>query len=274
MDEIRFSVLLSVYKGEKGIFLDEALQSLLDQTCLPAEIVVVKDGPLTEELDRVIDRYTYAYPELFRVVPLARNVGLGKALNEGLKRCTYDLVARMDSDDICVPDRFEKQVALFRRYPDADAVGGWIREFSVAPSEPGKVRRVEETPARIRRISKWKSPMNHVTVMFRKQRVQEAGGYLHFYLLEDYYLWARMLRNGCVFYNCPECLVRVRGGDAMSARRGGWKYAVSEVKFQRTLLRMHFVNGWEFLRNVAVRFPVRLVSPRFRLFLYNTFLRG
>ena len=127
---MKFSVLLSVYRKEQPAYLRQSLDSIFTQTLLPDEVVLVKDGPLTDALDEVAEDYCRKYP-VIRVVPLSENQGLGRALNEGLKHCSYDLVARMDTDDVAKPERFEKQIAVFCAHPEMDVVGAWIDEFVI-----------------------------------------------------------------------------------------------------------------------------------------------
>ena len=198
-----FSVLLSLYHKESPLFLRQSLTSIFTQTLLPIEVVLVEDGPLTDELYAVIKEFTSQHPEL-KVISLPTNRGLGKALNEGLKHCSYDLVARMDTDDIAKPDRFEKQLAIFLEHPEIDVVGAWIDEFEGEVSNVLSMRKVPEQHENILRFAKGRCPVNHPVVMFRKSAVLKAGGYKHFPLFEDYYLWVRMLMNGARFYNIPK----------------------------------------------------------------------
>lgn len=159
------------------------------------------------------------YPYL-KVLSLVTNRGLGKALNEGLKYCSHELVARMDTDDIAMPERFEKQLAVFKKYPDIDVVGAWINEFEDNVSNIKSVRKLPELPDDIRQFAKRRNPINHPVVMFRKSAVLAAGGYRHFPLFEDYYLWIRMLMNGAKFYNIQESLLYFRFSSEMFKRRG------------------------------------------------------
>lgn len=170
------------------------------------------------------------YPYL-KVLSLVTNRGLGKALNEGLKYCSHELVARMDTDDIAMPERFEKQLAVFKKYPDIDVVGAWINEFEDNVSNIKSVRKLPELPDDIRQFAKRRNPINHPVVMFRKSAVLAAGGYRHFPLFEDYYLWIRMLMNGAKFYNIQESLLYFRFSSEMFKRRGGWKYMINELHF-------------------------------------------
>ena len=267
-----FSVLLSVYRKEQPAYLQQSLDSIFTQTLMPDEVVLVKDGPLTDELDQVIEGYCQRYP-ILKVVPLAQNQGLGKALNEGLKHCSYDLVARMDTDDIAKPYRFEKQASVFESHPELDVVGAWIDEFEGDVGQVISVRKVPELDIDIRKYALRRSPTNHAVVMFRKSAVLSAGGYQHFPLFEDYYLWVRMLLNGSRFYNIPESLLFVRTSPDMFKRRGGWRYAKDEVRFQYRLLDLKFIGVIQFCENVCVRFTVRILPNSFRSFFYKKILR-
>ena len=246
-----FSVILSVYYKESSLFLIESLDSLFSQTVRPNEIILVKDGPLNSELDSVIDSYVAQYPYL-KILSLATNQGLGKALNEGLKHCSHDIVARMDTDDIAKPERFEKQLAVFKKHPDIDVVGAWIDEFENDISSVRSVRKLPEHQCDILTFAKRRNPINHPVVMFRKSAVLAAGGYQHFPLFEDYYLWIRMLINGAKFYNIQESLLYFRFSPEMFKRRGGWKYAMNEFRFQWMMRKLHFISILEFIQNVFV----------------------
>ncbi len=193
-----FSVLMSLYAKEHPEFLYRSLQSIWDkQTLKPAEIVLVKDGPLTPELERVISDFQTRTP--LKVVALSKNQGLGKALNAWLQACSYDLVARMDTDDISKPERFERQVSVFEKHPEFSLVGAWIEEFIDAKEHIVAVRKVPERHEEIYSFAK----SNHPVVMFRKTAVLRCGNYRHCISYEDYYLWVRMLANGCLFLIFP-----------------------------------------------------------------------
>ncbi|WP_459189884.1 glycosyltransferase [Parabacteroides sp. APC149_11_2_Y6] len=267
-----YSVLISVYVKDNPCFFRQSLDSILNQTLSPDEIILVKDGPLTKELDMVIDEYVNKY-SIFKVIPLLLNQGLGIALNQGLKYCSYDIVARMDSDDIAKSDRFEKQLRIFQKYPDIDVVGSWVDEFEVDISQVISVRKLPETHDEIVSFSKKRSPLNHPTVVFKKQAVIKAGGYKHFLLFEDYYLWVRMIQNGSKFYNCQESLLYFRSSQEMFRRRGGIQYALNEVKLQIKFKEMGFISFIEFYRNVVIRFILRVIPNKMRAFLYKKILR-
>lgn len=267
-----FSVLLSIYKKEHPAYLKQSLDSLFAQTLLPSEIILVKDGPLTPELDRIVAEYVQKYP-VIKVIPLAENGGLGKALNEGLKHCSYDLVARMDTDDIAKPTRFERQVDVFRRHPEVDICSAWIDEFEGDASHVLSCRKLPEHHEDISKYARSRCPLNHPVVMFRKKAVANAGGYLHYPLLEDYFLWVRMLMDGCRFYNIQESLLYFRTSPDMFKRRGGWSYAMNEVRFQLMLHRIGFISPAVCLKNISVRLVVRLIPNCVRKLVYQRILR-
>lgn len=268
----KFSVLMSVYHREEGECLREALRSVFEQSAAPSQVVLVKDGPLTEDLDKVILDFTNKYSSL-KVVALSENIGLGMALNTGLAQCSHELVARMDSDDVAVSKRFEKQLKVFENDESIDIVGGWIDEFTNDCSIIEKSRKVPEKHDEIAQFAKMRNPLNHMTVMFKRDSVLSVGGYQPFYLFEDYWLWARMLMNGCIFHNLQECLCLARGGVAMAARRGGFKYAKSEIKLQYKFLKMGFINIFIFIKNVSFRFFIRIMPNCLRSFIYKKILR-
>lgn len=267
-----FSVLMSVYAKEVPEHLDEALASVFGQTLPPNEVVLVEDGPLTEGLEKVIASYRQKHSEL-KIVPLERNCGLGEALRIGLENCSFDVVARMDSDDICKPNRFEKQIRYWESHPDLDVLGCWIDEFSTTKEHVESRRKLPETDKELKRFMKWRCPFNHMTVVFRKKAVLGVGSYQPFYLLEDYYLWNRLANAGCRFANLGESLLWARGGAGMLSRRGGWKYMRSENRLFGFMLRSGRINWWEYCVNVSMRSCVRLIGNRGRQVLYGLFLR-
>lgn len=267
-----FSVLLSLYIEEQPSHLRQSLDSLLSQTLQPDEIILVEDGPLTTELDAVVSDYATRCASL-KVIPLPENVGLGKALNEGLKHCSYDLVARMDTDDVAKPQRFQKQVEVFGRHPEVDVCSAWIDEFEGDVNHVVSVRKLPERHGNIAIYARSRCPVNHPVVMFKKSAVLSAGGYQHFPLFEDYYLWVRMLMNGARFYNIQESLLFFRLSPAMFKRRGGWKYAIDEYCFQSLLRQLRFISWFDFAKNVGIRFTTRLMPNSLRALVYKKLLR-
>ena len=190
-----FSVLMSLYIKENPDYLRQSLDSVFNQTLPPDEVILVEDGPLTEDLYSVLDIYEQKYPQ-FKRVRIPVNGGLGKALNEGLKRCSNELVARMDTDDVCFHDRFEKQIDYMNSHPEIAASSGWIEEFENDIDNVRSVKRVPETPDEVKRYGVKRCPLNHPAVILRKSVVESVGGYIHFPLFEDWYLWARLMSHG------------------------------------------------------------------------------
>lgn len=269
---MKFSVLMSVYYQEQPAHLKEALDSVFDQTLPPDEVVLVEDGPLTPELERIIKGEQILHPALKRV-SLKQNVGLGLALREGLSHCSNDLVARMDTDDICKRERFERQTRFMEEHPDIDVLGTWIDEFVGMPSQIVSMRRLPEEHDDIVRFGHKRNPVNHPTVMFRKKSVESAGSYQHFYLFEDYFLWARMMQQGFRFHNLPESLLFFRMSGNMFLRRGGLKYLRSEMAFQQALHRLGYISLPCMLQNISLRTLMRIIPNRMRQYIYLRILR-
>lgn len=268
-----FSVLMSVYHKENPDFLTAAINSVISQTLKPKEIVVVKDGLLTNELDRVIDGFIDSYSHLFKIISLEKNRGLGEALKIGVENCSYDLIARMDSDDISHPERFEKQIPFMNTNPEIDVLGSWILEFDEHSNSEQFIRKVPLHTNEILLYSKRRNPLNHMTVVFRKKAVLKAGNYQPLLWNEDYYLWVRIINQGSKIQNLEETLVYVRAGDELFKRRGGLKYIKNEFILQREFLKMKFITPIEFCSNMIKRTMVRVVPTYLRKLIYKRFLR-
>lgn len=267
---MNFTVLLSIYKKEHPTYLKQSFESLFTQTLLPSEIILVKDGPLTSELDYIIAEYVQKYP-VIKVISLEQNQGLGKALNEGLKHCSYNLVARMDTDDIAKSDRFEKQIQVFKKHPEIDVCSSWIEEFDENINNILSIKKLPENHQEIVHYAKHRCPVNHPVVMYKKDAVLRAGGYEGF--PEDYRLWIKMLMNGSKIYNIQESLLYFRFSKDMIKRRGGWKYAIDDLKSQVSFYKMGFFSLPTLLYNVIIRITVRLIPNFLRTIIYKKFLR-
>lgn len=267
-----FSLLMSVYNGEKAEHLTECFDSIYRQTLPPAEIVLVEDGPLSSDLYAAINYEQQRFPCLKRV-PLPRNRGLGVALNRGLENCSYDIVARMDTDDICVPKRFETQLKFMQQHPDVDVLSAWIAEFDDKPTNVIDVRNIPEQHADIYRFGKKRNPINHPAAMFRKQAVIRVGGYQPMPLFEDYYLWARMLQQGYRFHNLQQPLLLFRRSSEMIRRRGGLAYIHHEIYFFCKLHHIGYISWLTIVRNIGVRIFVRLLPNSLRSYIYKHQLR-
>lgn len=272
MKKIKFSVLMSVYYKEKASYLDDALNSIFSQTLKPNEVVLVEDGPLNDDLYKVIDKYKKKY-KYFKTVRLKKNMGLGNALNEGLKHCSYEYVARMDTDDISMPDRFEKQIRYLEKHPEVDLIGSNIAEYDEDMINITGYRIVPESNDEIKEFMKKRNPFNHMSVIYKKGKVFEAGNYLDMPYFEDYYLWSRMAVNNCAFYNIQENLIQVRGGTNMIKRRGGKKYLSCIKRMEYELLELKIIKKREYYINLLVRSICALIPNRIRKLIYKKVLR-
>lgn len=267
-----FSVLIAVYAKELPQNLQQSLESIFRQELMPDEVVLVEDGPLTDALEQVVTETADKHQEL-HIVRLPENIGLGLALQEGLQHCRYDIVARMDSDDIAHPQRFSKEMAWLEAHPETDIVGSWVDEFSGDPSQVISTRRLPETHEEILRFSRYRNPMNHPTVMMRKEAVLRAGNYQHCPLFEDYDLWVRMLRRGARFHNLQESLLSFRLTSQLFSRRGGSHYIRQEIRFQRHLRALGHINCCQMGLNIVLRTLLRLLPKGCRRYGYLFFLR-
>ena len=273
--ELKYSVLMSIYFKENPDFFRLAIDSMIHQTITPDEIVLVEDGPLTSELYDVIEEYVVKYPNLIQIISFEKNLGLGLALNKGLEKCRNELVARMDTDDISRPDRCELQLLFFMKNPECSILGGQIEEFILSPDEVVGKRLVPETDAELKCYIKKRCPFNHMTVMFKKTAVLEAGNYQDWFWNEDYFLWIRMALNNYFFANLPETLVKVRVGKEMYSRRGGEKYFKSEVAIQRLMLEKGMINRLTFFDNCLKRFILQKMLPNtIRTWVFRYFARS
>jgi len=268
----QFSVLLSLYNNENPLFLKEALQSILLQTLTPTEVIIVFDGYVDKPLEDVVFSFEDKLNNL-KVVRLPENVGLGKALNEGLKFCNYQFVARMDTDDICYPLRFEKQLDYLENNPDTSVVGAFIQEFNLIPGDLGVFRKLPVTYAEIAKFAKYRNPLNHPAVFFDKNHVLAAGSYSHMPLFEDFFLWIRMLNMGFVIVNLNESLLHFRTGNDMIGRRHGYGYLRKELKFLGTIKDIGFIGSYEYMVSVLTKVPLRLLPKSFLKFIYIKLLR-
>jgi glycosyltransferase involved in cell wall biosynthesis len=265
---------MSVYHKENPDFLTTAINSVISQTLKPKEIVVVKDGLLTNELDRVIEGFIDSYPQLFKIISLKKNNGLGTALQVGVENCSYDLIARMDTDDISHSERFEKQISYMYTNPEIDVLGSWILEFDDHSNCERYVRKVPLHTKEILLYSKHRNPLNHMTVVFRKKAVLKAGNYQPLLWNEDYYLWVRIINQGSKIQNLEDTLVYVRAGDELYKRRGGLKYIKNEFILQREFLKMDFITPKQFCSNMIKRAMVRIVPTYLRKIIYKKLLRN
>lgn len=272
MNDFKFSVAMCVYGKDSPKYFKNAVDSILNQTCKPDEVVLVIDGPVPENLCNAISEYDKL--TIFKLVWLKENQGHGNARRIALENCSCELVALMDADDISVVNRFEKQIKMFRNNHNLDIVGGNISEFIDIPINIVGNRIVPQTDKDIKKYIKKRCPMNQVTVMCRKSSVQMAGGYQDWYCNEDYYLWLRMYLHKMNFANLNEILVNVRVGEEMYQRRGGWQYFKSEAKLQNFMFEKKIILMSRYIYNVAIRFIVQVLMPnKIRGWIFKTFAR-
>lgn len=266
-----YSVLMSVYKKESPENLRESVTSMMNQTVPPNDFVLYCDGRLTDELYLEIERLKQKFSVL-NVIYNDINSGLGKALSAGLDYCKYDIVARMDSDDIAKPERMALQLEAFKTY-HADIVSGTIEEFSDDISNVTAVKNLPETDKEIKLYAKRRNPFNHPCVTFRKQQVYLAGNYEHCPFFEDYWLWLRMLSNGCKGYNVQESALYMRSGSELYKRRGGFSYTIDALRFRKKMKNAGFCSFKDYLISCTAHIIFAIVPNKIRMFFYSKILR-
>lgn len=263
-----FSLLLPVYGGDVAEHLRRAFESATkEQTLPPAEVVIVQDGPVADALAAEIERLLATSAVPVQHLKLDRNLGLARALQEGLLRCTHEIVARADADDVCEPQRFEIQVPMIQG--GFDVVGAALGEFQSDETIIEAVRRRPSGTDEIRRFAALHNPINHPSVVYRRSAVLAAGGYQEMPLMEDYWLWARMIMNGSAIANVDQVLVRYRAGAGLYTRRGGVRALRSDWVFQRNARAIGLTTSSQMFRNLAQRLVYRLVPAGVRRWGYR-----
>ena len=268
----QLSVLMSLYIKEQPEYAKECFDSLLRQTVPADEWIIVEDGPLTREMYALLDEYQEKYPGLIKRIPLEKNQGLGLALRVGVQECRNDLIARMDTDDIAREDRFEKQLREFALNPNLDICGSNIDEFEENPDKIVAQRRVPLKHDEIVEYQKRRDAFNHMTVMYKKKTVLDAGNYQACPLMEDTYLWARMIMNGAACLNISDSLVFVRIGKGMFERRGGWGYFKKYKNGQKMVKDIGFTSYMTYLYKICIQFIVALLPQVIRGFIFKMIL--
>lgn len=266
----KFSVLISIYYKENPICLKQSLESVFTQTLIPNEVIVVKDGPLNAELDNVINGYVSRFPLLFVIIELPINKGLANALNEGMKHAKFDIIARMDTDDICIPNRFEIQVNYLLNN-DLDIVGGQIVEFSKNIEDVVSIREVPLQHDEIVRFMRFRSPFSHPTIVFKKESFELLGGYDPTIFPEDYDFFVRAYLAGFKFGNVRENVLYFRLGENLSEaikRRWGIKYAFNEIKLYKKFLKLGFYNYLDFMKVLLFKIPLRIIPFKIYSYIY------
>lgn len=268
-----YSVLMSVYYKDNPTWLQEAIESMLNQTIKTDDFIIVEDGKLTDELEDVVKFYEEKYNDIVTVLRLKENRGLGPALALGIQKCKNELIARMDSDDISVPDRCEKQLNKYREKPELDVVGSSIAEFIDNTNNVQAYRILPETDEEIKEFARRRNPFGHPSVMLRKSKVLEAGNYRSYYLVEDYDMWIRMIEHGAKCYNFQEILVFMRISEEFYKRRGGLKYLKSILKFKKEQLHNGFYSKKDFIVSSCAHIIMCLMPNKIRDLLYRKVLR-
>lgn len=270
----KYSCLISLYAKENPAYLSESLDCVISQTIPPEEILVVKDGKLTDRLEKTLSEYAEKHPGLFSFVAYEKNRGLWYALSKGVPACRNELIMRMDVDDWSAPDRAEKELAVLARHPEVGCVGSIVTEFEGNIDNPIALVDLPEKHADIIAFGKYRCPFRHPSLMFRKKVVLAAGNYQEMPLFEDYDLYMRMASSGCTFYNIQESLVYMRTSQDFYARRGSLSYMRKMLHFKGTCLKRGDYTLIEYVIATIPHVFVCLVPNKLRTWVYNTFLRA
>ena len=269
-----FSVLISIYHKEQPQHFHACMESIWDhQTLRPSEIIMVEDGPLTPELDQVIAQWQAKIGDILKITQLAQNVGTGKAKNIGLQQCSHEIVCIVDTDDISVPDRFEKQIKVFTEDSELVILGGQITEFVKDVNSPSGMRKVPLSHDALRKYAERQSPFNNMTIAYRKTKILEVGGYQHHMWMEDYNLFLRVIAKGYKIQNLEDVLVYARIDNGMHARRKGIEYIKSEKQLLNLKKELKLQNPIHANMLFLIRSAFRLMPSSLLGTIYNTFLR-
>lgn len=272
--DIKFSVLMPVYNKDNPEYFSVAIDSVVSNTLLPDEILIIEDGKLSDDLETIVINTEKEYPSLVKVIRLEKNIGIGRVRALGMQECNYDYVAFMDSDDISSKDRFEKQINFIKEHSDIDVVGSYITEFDGNPNNIYSRRILPLTNEEIYNYGKFRMPVNNPTLILKRKSVIEAGNYKLFNAFEDYECYARMLKLGYKFANIPEFLVNMRAGSQMMSRRKGIHYFIScELPCMNAMKDIGYINFREYIRNVFLKFLLRVIPEWFRNWIYKNYLR-
>lgn len=272
INKLEFSVLMSLYKNDNPIYLTQAIESILNQTIKPNEVVIVVDGPVSKELYSVLSKYSNNEIP-FVVHQLNENKGLGIALQEGMGIVKYPLVARMDSDDISVSNRFELQLAAFISNPDLDLVGGQIDEFMQSLDNIVGKRIVPEDIESISKFGKMRNPFNHPTVMFKQESVLKVGSYQNYDRLEDYHLWVRMIVAKMNMLNLSVVLVHMRVNEDFFLRRGGLLKLEAFLRLRRDFYNWNFISKSSEIKGDFILIINAIIPNKIRSYVYSKLLR-
>lgn len=274
MQANKYSCLISLYAKERVEYLDNCLNSIMKQTIPPEEIVIVKDGPLSEPLENCLNKYDALFPGLFTFVSYENNRGLWYALSVGVPACRNNYIMRMDVDDWSAPSRAEKEIEVLNLHPEIGCVGSLVTEFVGSIDNPVALVELPEFDSDVKKFGKRRCPFRHPSLMYRKDAVLRAGNYQEMPLFEDYDLYMRLAKTGCVFYNIQESLVYVRTSQDFYARRGSFSYMRKMLNFKNTCLKRGDLNLIEYLICTTPHIIVCLLPNDMRELIYNRFLRS
>lgn len=270
---MEYSVLMTVYKDDNPGYLHKSIMSMVNQTTLANEIIIVKDGPITDELQDVINSIDVQFPNLLVQLGLKENVGLGLALNEGLKISKNDIVARMDADDISLSTRCELQLNEFKKDNELDIIGCYVDEFIDDEKNVICTRTVPITHEGIYKFAKQRDPFNHPTVMYRKSKVLMCGGYNDLRKNQDTDLWIRMLMSGCKTMNINKSLLLFRFEEATYKRRKNWLNTKLLIGIRYKAYKVGFCNFWDFAKVCIIQILIYIMPIGFQKWIYQRFLR-
>lgn len=268
--KLDFSVVLSVYESDNAEFFNLAIRSILDQTRQPSEIIVVIDGPVSKEIRKILN--VYKRNSLFKIIELSKNIGLALSRRKAISLCSNDVIAVMDSDDISVNDRFEKQIHLIES-GEAEVIGGWIKEFQNTPNDGKKIRKTPTKYSEIKSFGKWRNPINHVTLMFTKNAYIFSGGYSSIRHSEDWDMISRMIVKGISVMALPKVLVHVRAGNDFIRRRRDINQFKGEIKLFIRMYKIKYLNFFQLIVNISIRVFLRVLPVGVTKFIYYKFLR-
>lgn len=268
---MKISVLMSIYYKEKVEYFKKAIDSILKQSRIPDEIVIIKDGKLTTELDEVLEEYREKY-SIIKIYDLQKNEGLGNALRFGINKCSYEYIARMDTDDIAYLDRLEEQEKILKQNPEIDILGGNIEEYDENMDKIISIRNVPLTMKKIKKSIKTQNPFNHGTVIMKKSAVLKVGNYQNV-KFEDYDLWARMLIGNCNMANMDKVLIKFRSGNSMYKRRSGVNQIKAIIQIENKLLKYKIINIFEYIYNLVIRISVALIPVKIKKYMYIKIIR-
>ena len=273
-NDMTYSVLMSVYYKEDPEWLKISIDSIFNQTILPSEFILVEDGPLTKELNLVIDNFRLKFPDILKVISLEKNVGLGPALNIGLVHCSYNRVVRMDSDDYSIPERAERLLKVSNLHPEYGIIGSYEAEFENNINEIIAIHEVPEKPQDIHIFMKRRCALLHPTVLYKKDVILQCGGYRDALLYEDYDLFLRVvIENNVPCYNIQEPLYHIRINDNFYKRRGGVGYMSRLVKFKYNQYKKSYISLADFIISAGGHAVVCLLPNSLRRYFYLKYLR-